>query len=306
MQNLKSKRIFGDALLLLTAAVWGGGFVVSKSSLESVTPLFVISFRFSIAFVAAFIVLFKRLKRINTQTLKYGVMTGTFMFLGFVLQTVGLNYTTTSKNAFLTAAHVMIVPFIYWIVSGRRPTPKNIIAAVTAIVGIGLLTLGDDLTIHMGDLLSLLSSLFFSMHIVTVSIAGEKLEPVDMTVVQLGTTALLSTVSAFIFEPVPKHIEADTAAGFLFLGLACTFIAYLFQNLGQKYAAPSHASILLCLESPLGCILSVIFAHEVLGFKTVLGCAVMLAAVVISEFSVKNTDTGELSSSVKDASRIHA
>jgi drug/metabolite transporter (DMT)-like permease len=60
-------------------------------------------------------------------------------------------------------------------------------------------------------------------------------------------------------------------------------IAFLVQNVAQKYAHPNHVGIILCLESVFGAILSVIILGEVFTSHMILGCVTIFVAIVISE-----------------------
>lgn len=284
----KTKKVLADLLLLSTAVIWGGGFIAVKTSLDTVTPLYMIAFRFLIASGAVCLLFCKRIPQLKLETIKYGVIPGVFMFLAFLFQTIGMKYTTASKNAFLTAVNVIIVPFVYWVIKKKMPRVKNIAAAAISLVGVGLLTLGKgDAGMNLGDLLTLICSAFYALHIVSVGILSKKYNPIDLTLIQMVTAAILGVISALIFEPFPTGIDQTAVGGVLYLGLVSTFLAFLFQNLGQKYTSSSHASILLCLESPFGCIFSVIFLSERLTPQMLMGCVIILFAVLLSESSLQ-------------------
>lgn len=103
----KKKSLIADLSLLLVAMLWGGGFVVIKDALDSITPFYIMSMRFGLSFMLMCIVFWKRVKKINKQEIIGGVVIGIFLFLAFAFQTIGIQYTTAGKQAFLTAIYVV-------------------------------------------------------------------------------------------------------------------------------------------------------------------------------------------------------
>ncbi len=114
-------QVLSGLCCLIAAAVWGFAFVVVKDSLAYISPLYMVAFRFSIAAVVMMIVFFRRLKRINKAYLLKAGLVGVFLFLGYLTQTVGCNFTTPGKNAFFTTVYVVIIPFLCWAVVKNLP-----------------------------------------------------------------------------------------------------------------------------------------------------------------------------------------
>lgn len=105
-------KYIGEILLVLTAIIWGSGFVASTVALEHYTPYQILAGRFLVGAVILSLIFFKKLNKLKKSTLIKGALLGVFLYIAFALQTVGLQFTTPSKNAFLTAVNVVIVPFI--------------------------------------------------------------------------------------------------------------------------------------------------------------------------------------------------
>lgn len=114
------KRYIGDGMLLVTAFVWGSGFVVTAIALEHLTPFQVMAGRFLLATMILSILFGYKFKKMTKTVIWKGAVIGTFLYIGFVLQTYGLEYTTPSKNAFLTAINVVIVPLIGYLIYKKR------------------------------------------------------------------------------------------------------------------------------------------------------------------------------------------
>ncbi|MDL2300369.1 DMT family transporter [Clostridiaceae bacterium OttesenSCG-928-D20] len=284
MNELKSNnRLKGRLSLFITTLMWGSSFVVLKNTLDSITTLYVLAFRFTIAAVIFFFVAFEELKKLDKKALLGGVIMGAALFCAYVVQTFGLVYTSPGKNAFLTTAQCLIVPFLFWAMGGKRPDRFNIIAAVMCLVGIGLVSLDGDLKMGIGELLTVLSGFFYALHIVITSQTIEGRSIPALIFVQFAVVAALSWVFAIPLEPFPTNIPPSALYGIGYLSIGCTAVCFLFQTIGQKYTPPSEASVLLTMESVFGVIISMLFYKEVLTLRLFLGFAIMFSAVLISE-----------------------
>lgn len=280
-----SARLLAPAGLLLAAVIWGFAFVVVKNSLDWIPPIYMLAFRFTIAAAALSLIFARRLRRANRGLLRSGMVLGVLLFLSYALQTIGCQYTTAGKNAFLTAVYVVLVPFLHWLINRERPRPLHTVAAALALAGIGLLSLRGDLTISAGDLLTLLCGVGYAAHLVYIDRYTARQDPVILTVLQLGVAAVLSWLLAPVMDgPFPTAVfRPDLLAGMLYLGLMSTMLAFLLQNVCQKYTAPSAAAILLSMESVFGVLFSSIFLRESLTLRMAAGCALIFGAVLLSE-----------------------
>ena len=284
MENIdKKKGLLADMSLLLVAIIWGGGFIAVKGALDSITPFYIMAMRFSISTIIMMIVFRKKVKLITKNELKVGTIVGLLLFLGFTAQTIGMQYTTAGKNAFLTGTNVVIVPFLYWVISKKRPDKYSLVSAFLCFVGIGMLTLDGGIRINLGDSLTLLCAIFFAGHIVSVGFFTEKVDPISLVIIQLGTSAIFSIIAALIYEPMPQLLNSNTLFAIGYLSIFSTMFAFIIQNVAQKYTTSTHAAIILCLESVFGSVLSVLVLSEVFTFKMVLGCLTIFIAIITTE-----------------------
>ena len=272
-----------DMILLLVAILWGTTFVTSKFSLEELGPFTIISMRFILAVFFMCIIFRKHIKHINTNDILGGAIVGSVLFIAFSTQLIALKYTDPGKQAFLAGTYVIFVPFLVWGVTKKRPDTKSFIGAFACMIGIALLTLKSGLSISYGDSLTLFSSVFFALHILTTGHFVKKSTPVKITIVQFATVAVLSTVTALLFEGVPTQLSPGITIGILYLGILCTGLAYFLQTFGQNYTKSTHTAIILSLEAVFGSLLSIIFMKEVFTPIMILGCMIIFASVLIIE-----------------------
>ena len=275
----------GEFGLFLVAIVWGSGFVGTQLSLEGgLTPLQVITFRFLIGSILINLIFFKTIKsNINKKAIKSGIILGVILFIAFALQTVGLLYTTASKNAFLTAVNVIVVPFIGFIVYKRKLDKISIITSITTLIGIGIISLQNNFSINIGDLLTILCAILFGFHIFFTSEYSSDNNPFVLTSIQFITTFILS----FILQICVGEFSIDTNTsgylGVLYLGIFTTTLAFLMQTLCQSKVDSSKSAIILSTEAVFGAIFSVVFLGEVLTYKMMLGSLMILLSIIGSE-----------------------
>jgi len=283
MDKTRKTRLLADLVLLLVAFLWGTTFVASKAVLAYFTPLWIIAIRFCIATAFMGLIFHKKIPKIEKGDLKAGGVVGIVLFIAFVTQLIGLQYTTAGKQAFLAGTYVVMVPFLFWMIYKKRPDGRAFIGAFVCFLGIGFLTLNETFTMGFGDGITLFSSVFFAGHIMVNGYYAQKRDVVILSMLQFGTVAILSLVAALIFEPLPKALTTEGVVGILYLAILCSAVAYFLQTVAQKYTISTHTSLLLSLESVFGSLLAVMILGESFTFKMVVGCAAIFGAILISE-----------------------
>ena len=277
------KKYKGEILMLITAIMWGSGFVGMAIGLEHLTVFQLMAGRFLLATALLCLVFYKKLRLINKAVLWKGAGLGTILFIAFTLQTWGLEYTTPSKNAFLTAINVIIVPIIAYVIYKRRIDRFEALAAVIALVGIGFLSLQGSMTINLGDFLSILCAVGFAFDIFYTNVFVKTEDALALTIVQFATAALLGVISVVALGEVPTSISPEASYTLIYLAVFCTLIAYACQNVGMQYANPTKSAIILSTESLFGTIFSVVILHEILTGRMIFGCILIFVAILFAE-----------------------
>ena len=278
---------FASPLIVLATIIWGSSFVVMKSSVDVLPTFWLLAIRFSFAAIVLAVVFIKRWKVLDRQYLIGGTVMGFCLFVAYAFQTFGLEQTTSGKNAFFTAVYCVIVPFLYWVIAKRRPDKFNILAAFLCIAGIALVSVtGSNATaFNMGDVLTLIGGFFFAAHIVAVAKYSEGRDIFILTTLQFASFALFSWIGVLITRPAltPGVFDQSLIFSLAYLVIFASCGALLFQNIGQKYTAPSTAAVLLSLEAPFGVFFSILFANERPTPLMFVGFALIFLAVVCSE-----------------------
>ena len=272
-------------MLFAAAVIWGTSFFIMKNTLDVMPVFSLLSVRFTAGALLLSLVCWNKWKQCTADYLWRGAIIGAFLFLAYTIQTFGLERTTPSKNAFLTAVYCVMVPFLYWAVMQRRPDRWNILAAVLCVTGVGLVSLNGDLTVNLGDVLTLIAAGFYAAHIVAVEKTAQGKDIYLLTVFQFAFAALYSWVGTALWEQFPMQAIQEPAV-FLPLGYLCvmaTTVALLFQNVGQIWSDPASASIILSLESVFGVFFSVLCYGDRVTLPMGFGFVCIFIAVVCSE-----------------------
>ena len=278
---------FASPLIVLATIIWGSSFVVMKNSVDVLPTFWLLAIRFTFAALVLAVVFIKRWKVLDRQYLIGGTVMGFCLFVAYAFQTFGLEQTTSGKNAFFTAVYCVIVPFLYWAIAGRRPDKFNILAAFLCIAGIALVSVtgSNASAFNMGDVLTLIGGFFFAAHIVAVAKYSEGRDIFILTTLQFASFALFSWIGVLVTRPAltPGVFDQSLIFSLAYLVIFASCGALLFQNIGQKYTAPSTAAVLLSLEAPFGVFFSILFANERPTPLMFVGFALIFLAVVCSE-----------------------
>ncbi len=278
-----SRQLQADLWLALVTLIWGSTFVVVKNELANIGPLAFVALRFTFAFLFMALLTGRALVRSSRQQLAAGALIGVFLFGGYALQTVGLRYTTASKAAFITGLCVVLAPLFARLLLGQTPSRLAMVGVSLATMGLGLLSLVDDLTLAMGDLLVLGCAASFALHFVAISRFAPKMDTMTLTTVQIGVVALAGTASTALLEPLPATIGWSTVLVAALMGIVATAFAFTVQNRVQAFTTPTHTALVLSLEPVFGALFAYLLAGERLGPREFLGCGLILAGMLVAE-----------------------
>lgn len=289
-----SNQMKGRIGLIIVAIIWGSGFVFSSISLDYYTPFQVLAIRFTIAFLLMCVFFAKHFKQTTKQVVKKGIILGIFLYLAFMFQTIGLVYTTASKNAFITAFNVVLVPLITALIYKRRLNKNAIIGAVLSIVGIAVMSLEDFGGVNRGDILTLICALFFALQIIYTNEFVENENIFILNAIQVGTAAVLGNIVAFIRSDSVQAVTAEGLISVVYLGAISTMLAFLLQTASQRYTSGTETAIILSTEAVFGMVFSAIILSEVITGRMLIGSILILAGVLIVQVIPQKSKTEAL------------
>jgi drug/metabolite transporter (DMT)-like permease len=266
-----------DLALVVAAFFFGTTFIVVQDAVERADPLSFLAVRFLIG--AAVLAVVARRRPRTERELRHGVIAGAGLLVGYVAQTVGLQYTTAATSAFITYMLVVFVPLLSYAVTRQRPHPLAIAGVALAVVGLGLLTGGADVGFGRGEVLTLACAVAFAAHLVFLGEVAARHDPIRLTTVQLATVGAACLVPAAV-----QGLALDAAAlgAAAFTGVFATAVAFLAMVWAQRIVSPSRAALILLLEPVFAALLSAVTGESITA-TSALGGALILLAVVVAE-----------------------
>lgn len=285
------KKRYGKLALFLTAMLWGTTFAIGKIATEVFSASFIIALRFTVASITLIIVSVPLYKMLNKEYWIDGIWMGITLFLSYILQVAGLaGDTSPGKSAFLCTTYCVMVPFLHWLVTKKRPQLLHILCVFICLLGIGILSLRGGLEMSSGDILTVLSGVPCAVNIVISSIACQNKNPLLLTTIELGVVAVLAWICVLFTDTFPREFPLNTVGGIVYLGLIATALCLFLQSYGLKYAEASIGGMILSLESVFGVLFSIIIYHEKVTFRMFVGFALIFVAIVLSQRETKENN----------------
>lgn len=275
-----------EAALIAITAVWGGTFLLVHWAMEHSGPWFFVGIRFLIAGLISVVIFRRALRGIRWRDIGAGIAIGVMIYLGYGLQTLGLQTIDSSTSAFITAMYVPMVPLAQWAVFRKRPPAMAFAGAGLAFVGL-LFIAGPDalaLTLGTGEIATMISTLPIAAEIILISLFAGKIDLGRITIVQLLTAGLLGLLTMpVVGEGVPDFswIWVGCAVG---LGAASCLIQ-LTMNWAQKSVSPTRATIIYAGEPVWAGVIGRL-AGERLPATALIGGALVVLGILASELKL--------------------
>ncbi len=290
---MKQQEIRSNLLLLITAAIWGFAFVAQRVGSRYVGSFTFNGIRFALGALSLIPLLIFSLKQNpepqndapeqrRSSVIFAGIIAGSILFAGASLQQIGLVHTSAGKAAFITGLYIVLVP-ILGIFLKQRTHLSVWLGVVLATSGLYLLSVTENFTINGSDLLELLGAFFWATHILLIDYYTKRIHALKLCIVQFLTCSFLSMTAAFAFEEITITGLEQAVIPILYGGICSVGIAYTLQVFGQKHAKPSHAAIIMSMESVFASLGGLLILHENLGIRGYLGCLLMLLGMLIAQ-----------------------
>lgn len=316
---MNNKRLAANISLLVTAAIWGFAFVAQRVGARFIGAFTFNGIRFalgSLSLVPLIIFLHRRKQKSNNvkeeggitakESVLPGILVGIALYAGSTFQQIGIAYTTAGKASFISGLYVVLVPII-GVFLKQKVDKKSWVGVGLAVMGLYLLSINENFSISFGDLLEIIGSLFWTIHILAIDYFSDKIEPLKLSCIQFATCSALSLVTALVFEDITMNAISRSIVPILYGGILSVGVAYTLQVVAQKNAKPSHAAIILSMESLFGAIGGALILGENMSTRGYLGCVFMFAGILISQIKftpkepegVKETGTLKVQNQVK-------
>ncbi|QCX33931.1 DMT family transporter [Caloramator sp. E03] len=289
---MDKKRVRSNFLLLLAATIWGFAFVAQRIGSQYVGALTFNGIRFGLGCISLIPLILYYNKKNNADTLLVdrksiipGIIVGTVLYIAVTLQQVGIIYTTAGKASFITGLYMVIVPII-GVILKQKIEINSWIGVGFATIGLYLLCINENFNINYGDLLIIISAFLWAIHILIIDYFLKKVEPLKLSFLQFAVCSIFSIITAAIFEDITIKGISNAIVPILYGGILSVGVAYTLQVVAQKYAKPSHAVIILSMESVMGALGGVLILGERMSNRGYIGCLLIFIAILISQIKL--------------------
>ena len=278
-------RLKADLTLLLATILWGSAFAVMRVATQHGSIFYLNGLRFLLA--AVVLLPFAKLRgAFKRSNLVYYGLAGFALYVAIGLQQAGLVTTTAGNAGFITSLYVIIVPLMMWMIYKEPPTRLMGVAVLMAVAGAFLLSTGGSLPLRPGDILILIGSFFWAMHVVVVGRVQGKMEALPFAFGQFTVCAILNLLTApFVESPAPADMLALIPA-ILYTGVVSIAIGFTLQVLAQKHTPENDAALIMSMESVFAVLFGWLFLRENLLLLQIAGCVLILAGIFLVQ--IKN------------------
>ncbi len=288
------QRLKGNLILILTAIVWGSGFVAQSAGMEFIGANTFNGIRMLIGSLilmplALYNIKFKKtVTRENRKILiTSGIICGIVLCAASTVQTWGISYTTPGKSGFITALYLIFVPIIS-VFLGKKLSFQTVICALLALVGMYMLCMTEGFgNINFGDAITVISAILFAIHITVIDKVAFDIDAITFSSLQFFVCGCINIILMFIFENPLFAVIKQSTVPILYSGLFACGIGYTLQPVGQKYAEPTTASIIMSLESVFALLFGVLILGDRPTLMEIAGSVVMLTAIILIQIPMK-------------------
>lgn len=289
-----SKQLKSTLILLLCAFLWGSTFVAQSAGMDYIEPFTYLCCRSVVgcAFLSACMPLFDKMRKTDRVELKKnsrslliaGLACGVVLFTASAFQQFGICYTTVGKSGFITAMYILLVPILGLFLRKKVP-PIVWLCIAIAVVGLYLLCINEALSVNIGDLLTLICAVCFSVHILVID-HFDMVDGIRLSRMQFAVTAVLSLIAMFIFEQPSWSAIVSCWGPILYAGILSSGVAYTLQIIGQQGANPTIASIAMSMESVFSVLCGWLILNQSLTPREGIGCILMFAAIILCQIPI--------------------
>ena len=294
------RKFISELILIGVVIRWGLAFIWQNIASKVLGPLTVVGFRSLIAviFITLVAILVPSLYRSqapklmgevsSSKKLWLGIMCGVVLFLAMYIQQIGIGMTTAGKAGFITVLYICIVPFIGMFL-GNKLNKFFIIGLILAVVGFYLLSVKEEFSLELGDIIVFISAIFFGIHIIVIDYSALRVNSMFLSIIQLVVVAIFSLGLALIKETIILGDILSVASPLLALGILSSGLGYTGQIIAQREIPPHTTSLIMSLESVVAAIGGVLILNEHIGLREGIGMTVVLVGIIISQLRDKKS-----------------
>lgn len=275
---------------LLAAIIWGAAFSAQSVCAQYLGPFTITALRALIAFLVLLVVCLLRRKSdcgTRRDIIIGSIVCGAALFAASNMQQLALNMgASAGKAGFITALYIVLVP-IGQVFFKQKITPRHWLAVAVAVAGMYFLCITGGFSISPSDLYLLLCALLFAVQILAVDRFSARVDGLVLSCGMFLVVAVLSSLFALPLEEITLGGIAACIWPLLYIAVFSSCLGYTFQILAQKGGNPAVVSLLMSLESLFAAVFGALLLGERMSTHELIGCALMIAAIVVAELPAK-------------------
>ena len=294
--RLPNKKKTAPLLLLLTAAIWGLAFVAQRKGMEYAGPLTFNGLRFLLGALALtpYVILSEKSKNLSEKWLQpnllfHAALASVALFMGSSFQQIGIVYTNAGKAGFITSFYIILVP-LFGLLKGNRPGITYWTGTAIVLAGLFFITRESDFSLRMGDMLVLISAVFWAMHIIVLGKISGLHNAILLAFWQFTFAGFMSLTPGLILEPFDLTMIIEGWWPLVYAGVFSAGIGFTLQVAAQKHVKPEHTGLILSLEAAFAVLGGYLILNERMDEVALAGCALMLAGVLLAQYRKNTTE----------------
>ncbi len=313
---MRKKQLISEVALLFVAFAWGATFLLVQNAVDTLPTFMYNGVRFLLAFLFLLVWLLlskkKSLPHFNKQLILSGMLLGSILCAGYLLQTIGLRFTTSAKAGFITGLCFVLVPFLSFLLLKEKPRVNAIVGVILAAIGLYLLTSGVSTQMNKGDVFEFFCAIAFGFHIVLTGKYAMSYPALLLTIVQMATvcvisfsisfityglhhvldlqdTSFLVTIDQMFYEDISILVNPDIMfskeimLSLFITSIFATALAFFIQTTCQQYSSPTRAALIMAMEPVFAALVAVLFAGETITWIALMGGSLIFIGMISAE-----------------------
>jgi drug/metabolite transporter (DMT)-like permease len=297
MERIKLIKMKYVSYIMLQSVVYGVGNPLTKLAYESITPFWLLTFRFFISLIIFYLFGGKKIiSQLRTAKFSHYFPASLCTALAYITCNLALNLTSATNVGFLMSLPVIFAPLLAIIILHQKYDLRYLPLQIVIIIGLYLLCSNEGgFTFNKGDVFALITAIALSGSLVFGKKSLESLDAVTISAAQAGVTAVMSLICALVFDDfsIVPHIAPAAWGVVVYLAVICTCIAYVLQNSALVYLSSSIVSMLQCTQPILTAVCSFIILGETMSFRGVLGGLIIIGSILITNLLETNEKTDQ-------------
>ncbi|WP_342618449.1 DMT family transporter [Rhodoferax sp. GW822-FHT02A01] len=273
--------------LLFVTLVWGATFPVLKIATAQLSGIETSALRFLLAAVC----MLPWAVRAPRKAWRDGALLGALVLFSYVAQAYGLQFISSNRSAFLTSLNVLMVP-LFGVVIGNALSWRVVLAAVLACSGIGLMS-WDGGADWAADAATVAGAAGYAIYVIVLSARAGRHEARMLAATQIVWMAVLGCAWMVLdakntdtLRTLGSRLNVEILWGLAYLGVVATAGMLFLQARAQRHVRADKAALIYAMEPVFAAMFAWVWLSEGLSLRAALGAAVVVFAVVFSEWKL--------------------